>query len=112
MGEDSLAVDVPSPARGQRRVPAGRDALLTVMTPVFPDNATLALLHNQARLRPLGCPSACSCAPFLWLFPLFLSGHRSPASSAADRGAMLEMRWQRQESCKGVADFKLCSLTD
>ncbi len=50
MGEDALVVDEPDPeAEAQRRVPAGRDSLLTILTPVFPDNATLALLHNQVR---------------------------------------------------------------
>ena len=42
-----MVVDKPRGDRAQQRVPAGRDALLTIMTPVFPDNATLALLHNQ-----------------------------------------------------------------
>ena len=38
--------------RGQVLAPARRDGLLTMMTPVFPDNETLALLHNQVRPPP------------------------------------------------------------
>ncbi len=36
--------------RGQWLVPARKDGLLTIMTPVYPDNETMALLFNQVRL--------------------------------------------------------------
>lgn len=36
--------------RGQWLVPARKDGLLSIMTPVYPDNETMALLFNQVRL--------------------------------------------------------------
>ncbi len=41
----------PRDDRDQVLAPARRDGLLTIMTPVFPDNETLALLHNQVGFR-------------------------------------------------------------
>ena len=46
------AMAEPRDERGQVLAPARRDGLLTMMTPVFPDNETLALLHNQVRPPP------------------------------------------------------------
>lgn len=46
------AMAQPRDERGQALATSLRDGLLTIMTPVFPDNDTLALLHNQVRPPP------------------------------------------------------------
>ncbi len=51
------AMAEPQDDRGQVLAPARRDGLLTIMTPVFPDKNTLALLHNQVRPLPRAAPS-------------------------------------------------------
>jgi len=35
--------------RGQWLVPARQDGLMSILTPIYPDNATLSVLHNQLR---------------------------------------------------------------
>ncbi len=49
---ESPAMAQPRDERGQALATSLRDGLLTIMTPVFPDNDTLALLHNQVRPLP------------------------------------------------------------
>lgn len=48
----SPAMAEPQDEHGQVLAGSLRDGLLTIMTPVFPDNQTLALLHNQVRPPP------------------------------------------------------------
>ena len=46
------AMAEPQDERGQVQAKSLQDGLLTIMTPVFPDNDTLALLHNQVHPAP------------------------------------------------------------